>query len=85
MITIKKIKTKSNIFTKSGCTIFSKTIFASPLNENELSPNKLLRFVPKSQNLDDEDFKQINEFVLKSKKLLVLSGAGLSTESGWHI
>ena len=40
------------------------------------------KFVPEFTPLSDEQKSQLNEFVSRSKRLFVLSGAGLSTESG---
>ena len=61
--------------------ILASRFNTSARTTSEISP-KLNLFVPTSQNLDDENFTKINDFILKSKKLFVLSGAGLSTESG---
>ncbi|XP_067911405.1 NAD-dependent protein lipoamidase sirtuin-4, mitochondrial [Heterodontus francisci] len=41
-----------------------------------------LAFVPSSPPLDSIELEELQEFVLRSKKLLVLTGAGVSTESG---
>ena len=44
-----------------------------------LSKNK---FVPKYSPINNEVFEKVNTFVQNSNKLFVLSGAGISTESG---
>ena len=41
-----------------------------------------LHFVPPSKDVSSREVQQLQEFVLKSKRLLVITGAGLSTESG---
>ncbi|XP_048412185.2 NAD-dependent protein lipoamidase sirtuin-4, mitochondrial isoform X2 [Stegostoma tigrinum] len=41
-----------------------------------------LAFVPSSTPLDSIELKELQDFVLQSKKLFVLTGAGVSTESG---
>lgn len=46
------------------------------------SPRKLHQFVPKHKPVKDEDVKVLGEFILGSKRLMVLTGAGVSTESG---
>ena len=38
--------------------------------------------VPKHLSLNGQYYKALEEFVLSAKQLLVLTGAGLSTESG---
>ena len=79
---IKIVTTKKNLFFNSTSLICLCDFNSSSTNLNNSNPNKLHRFVPSSQILEDEDFQKINHFVLKSKKLFILSGAGLSTESG---
>jgi len=82
MIFVKIIQTSvthKQIF-NSKSLIFICNFNSSSKNRNA---NKMLRFVPRSQNLEDVEFHKINEFVTKSKKLFILSGAGLSTESGY--
>ena len=46
------------------------------------SPHRDLRYVPKYDELHKEDLNQLNDFIDSSKRLFVLTGAGLSTESG---
>ncbi|XP_069698982.1 NAD-dependent protein deacylase Sirt4 [Periplaneta americana] len=41
-----------------------------------------LLFVPKYNPVHDEDIERLNNFINFSKKLLILTGAGISTESG---
>ncbi|KAK7087807.1 NAD-dependent protein lipoamidase sirtuin-4, mitochondrial-like [Littorina saxatilis] len=41
-----------------------------------------LPFVPQSGDATEEDVAQVEDFVSKSKRLFVLTGAGISTESG---
>ena len=40
------------------------------------------KFVPKFQSISDGDLNLINKFVKDAKNLFVITGAGLSTESG---
>ena len=40
------------------------------------------KFIPKSQPIAQTELEKLNEFISKSKRLCILSGAGLSTESG---
>lgn len=39
-------------------------------------------YVPAYKPPEEEDFQKLREFALKHKKLLILTGAGISTESG---
>ena len=41
-----------------------------------------LGFVPRSKDVSMSEVQQLQEFVLGTKRLLVITGAGLSTESG---
>ncbi|KAG8236776.1 hypothetical protein J437_LFUL016890 [Ladona fulva] len=41
-----------------------------------------LNFVPKFSPAKDDDVKRLNEFIFNTSKLFVLTGAGISTESG---
>lgn len=43
---------------------------------------QLQQFVPKHKPVSESDVKRLQEFIFNSKKLLVLTGAGVSTESG---
>lgn len=45
-------------------------------------PNVSNMFVPKCEPAQPEDIKRLQEFVKHSRQLLVLTGAGISTESG---
>lgn len=38
--------------------------------------------VPKHKPLEQKDFDKLREFLIKHEKLLILTGAGISTESG---
>lgn len=40
------------------------------------------RFVPKCNPVHESDLEKISQFVKKTQRLFVLSGAGISTESG---
>lgn len=42
----------------------------------------LSEFVPKHDPLKKDDLDKINEFVINVNRLFVLTGAGISTESG---
>lgn len=50
------------------------------------TPNKcyssLLTFVPKHRPANDDDIEKISSFINSANKLLILTGAGISTESG---
>ncbi len=46
------------------------------------APAHNLKFVPKSNPATKEDIERIREFVERRNKLFVITGAGLSTESG---
>jgi hypothetical protein len=52
------------------------------INVNNTQSSSLSAFVPKASFVKQDDLEKLNEFVLNTKNLLVLSGAGLSTESG---
>ena len=43
------------------------------------------QFVPKYNPLNDDDLEKIREFVARTRNLFVLTGAGISTESGLYI
>lgn len=45
---------------------------------------RLHQFVPKHKPVRDEDVKVLREFILGSERLMVLTGAGVSTESGMY-
>ena len=47
---------------------------------NRFNSNSSLKFVPKSKPLTSDEIKKLNEFILNSKNLCILSGAGVSTE-----
>jgi NAD-dependent deacetylase sirtuin 4 len=57
--------------------LYSRIHISSYLNTAES-----LKYVPKSQPISKEDLEKLNEFIFKSKRLFIISGAGLSTESG---
>lgn len=38
--------------------------------------------VPKHNPPEQKDFDKLREFIIKHEKLLILTGAGISTESG---
>lgn len=40
------------------------------------------KFVPKYVGINNSDLEALNKFVQNAKKLFVLTGAGISTESG---
>ncbi|CAG9770780.1 unnamed protein product [Ceutorhynchus assimilis] len=46
------------------------------------SSAELHQFVPKHNPVNERDVKLLEDFIFSSKKLLVLTGAGVSTESG---
>ena len=50
-----------------------------PLLQQVLSK---LKFVPPSKDLGLKEVQELQKFVVGSKRLLVITGAGLSTESG---
>lgn len=51
----------------------------TPINSRNLSH---LRFVPKYNEPTKKDIKILENFIIKTKKLFVVTGAGISTESG---
>lgn len=46
------------------------------------SVSSLLPFVPKHSPASEDDIERVNNFVNSADKLLILTGAGISTESG---
>lgn len=55
--------------------------FSSVFHSRHFS-TQLHQFVPKHNPVNEEDLKILKNFILSSKKLVVLTGAGISTESG---
>lgn len=51
-----------------------------PVKQSRLCSS--LAFVPSHEPLSDDHVGKLQEFISKSKKILVLTGAGISTESG---
>lgn len=43
---------------------------------------ELLKYVPKHNPVEENDIDQLREFISTSSALVVLTGAGISTESG---
>ena len=41
-----------------------------------------LAFVPKHKTVEEEDIQRVQDFVTEARNLLVITGAGISTESG---
>ena len=41
-----------------------------------------LAFVPKHKTVEEEDIQRVQDFVSEAQNLLVITGAGISTESG---
>ena len=41
-----------------------------------------LAFVPKHKTVEEEDIQRVQDFVTEAQNLLVITGAGISTESG---
>lgn len=80
----------SIIFAKKFYKNYFKIRFYSTINYQNLSHNdknivlgvENFKYVPKCQPVATSDLERLNEFVYKSKRLFILSGAGLSTESG---
>jgi hypothetical protein len=54
-------------------------------NVSKYQQASLSAFVPKANFVKQDDLDKLNEFIFNSKNLFVLSGAGLSTESGRFI
>lgn len=46
---------------------------------------QLLNFVPKHSPVLDSDVRVLRDFINKSDKIALLTGAGISTESGKYI
>lgn len=55
---------------------------ASPGTRASLVPAGMLNFVPPSSTVDAHSLEQLQAFVSSATRLFVISGAGLSTESG---
>lgn len=43
---------------------------------------ELLRYIPKHRPVQENEINQLREFISTSSSLLILTGAGISTESG---
>ncbi|KAL8589467.1 hypothetical protein ACOMHN_061678 [Nucella lapillus] len=54
----------------------------SKVKVNLSTSNESLQFVPPSEEASEQDIDQLAEFLTKAKRLYVLTGAGISTESG---
>ena len=52
------------------------------LRQQSLSHPRLRNFVPPSKDVSINEVEQLQDFILRTKRLLVITGAGLSTESG---
>lgn len=64
----------------------TKLILRGPIKQPAAQQKLALsHFVPKYNPLSDQDFQKIHEFVTLAKSLFVLSGAGISTESGKYL
>ncbi|XP_066153629.1 NAD-dependent protein deacylase Sirt4 isoform X2 [Euwallacea fornicatus] len=71
-------------------TVARKMTYALPqllmnfFHKSSCIPSKLFinQFVPKHKPPSQKDVNALEEFILNSKKLMVLTGAGVSTESG---
>lgn len=50
-------------------------------NDIRFKPKKLT-FVPKHEPVKEHDIKKLEDFLLAKPNVLVLTGAGISTESG---
>lgn len=46
------------------------------------STAELLRYVPKHKPVQENEFNKLKEFITTSTSLVILTGAGISTESG---
>ena len=47
-----------------------------------LAPEELMHFVPRHKSVSEESLEQVERFLANSNRLFVLTGAGISTESG---
>ncbi len=47
-----------------------------------LASEELMNFVPPHTSVSEEDLERVERFLINSKRLFVLTGAGISTESG---
>ncbi|XP_076472917.1 NAD-dependent protein lipoamidase sirtuin-4, mitochondrial-like [Babylonia areolata] len=59
-----------------------RNIVCSNLKVKLSTSTKTLPFVPRSEEASEQDVSQLTEFVSRAKRLFVLTGAGISTESG---
>ena len=59
----------------------SKCVVCYYTTKTAQTPN-VLTFVPKSQEASDEDITKLQEFISNSNRLFIVTGAGISTESG---
>ncbi|XP_033628206.1 NAD-dependent protein lipoamidase sirtuin-4, mitochondrial-like [Asterias rubens] len=71
----------SNKFTTKTAEHFS-TQLKTAENTDVSVRDRAIMFVPESQPVDQNVVEKLQDFVSASKKLFVLTGAGLSTESG---
>uniref|UniRef100_A0A6P7FDD2 NAD-dependent protein deacylase Sirt4 n=1 Tax=Diabrotica virgifera virgifera TaxID=50390 RepID=A0A6P7FDD2_DIAVI len=63
-------------------TVTQMSIFRLNRLKSRKFSTELLKFVPKYSAVSEDDIKALRNFIDSSKKLLVLTGAGISTESG---
>lgn len=49
---------------------------------SSIAEKELRQFVPAHDSISPQDLDRVEEFILQSKRLFVLTGAGVSTESG---
>lgn len=67
----------------SGCKLFRRILYLSQRTISNtsfaLTPSE---YVPKHSPVMQADVLKLEDFLFKHKKILVLTGAGISTESG---
>lgn len=61
---------------------YSAISYIRLLNGQLTNVNRQQQFVPKHLPVLDEDVKRLEDFLINKSNIVVLTGAGISTESG---
>lgn len=59
--------------------------FRIKCTELMLADQNLLKYVPKHQPVLAKDIKYLEDFLMSKPNILILTGAGISTESGRYL